>query len=97
MIQITVKEGQTLVDIVVQHLGDLTRLFEVAELNNISITEILNIGQLLNLPDVDVSKKRMVEYFAKRKIVPASMEIQTGTGGIGHMTIEGDENPFIIA
>lgn len=72
MTQITVSEGQTFTDIAVQYLGDATRANEIAELNSLSLTSDLIVGQVLDIPDVDISKAQLVSSFLDNKIVPAS-------------------------
>lgn len=97
MTQITVSEGQTLQDIAIQYLGDASRSNEIAELNNISLTTDLLIGQILNIPDVDISMSQMVKGFSDNKIVPASNDFhdfEDDQEGIGFWTIEND---FIVS
>lgn len=62
--------GQTLIDIALQELGDAERLFELAVLNNLEVTDTL--PALLLVPDADPSKKKLVKLFANPMNKPAS-------------------------
>lgn len=78
----TVKPGQTLFDIAIQHTGTIETVFEIAEMNNISPTEPLPAGRVLFIPEVQVAE--VVEYFAVNELSPASHEAAPQTGiGIG--------------
>lgn len=50
---ILVSEGQTVLDIAIEHCGSLSVVFEIAELNELeSFTDELKAGQELIVPDV---------------------------------------------
>ena len=65
-----VAEGQTLIDIAIQHLGSADAAYDLATLNGMSITDKLSPGQTLELPAV--VDKDVVAYYANRGIVPAT-------------------------
>lgn len=69
---IKISEGQTLKDIVIEHLGNAELLYEVAILNNIEVTADLIVGQEISLPDVAIDKIRITQSFVERNIKPAS-------------------------
>ena len=64
-----VKAGQTVIDIAVQYLGSQEAAFELAALNDISITEVLASGSELELPDP--TDKRVVAFFEEGQYFPA--------------------------
>lgn len=70
MRQIQVDQGQCLMDVAVQHCGDATALFEIAELNGISITEVVGPGTVLNVPDA--YDQQVASYLVFKRSVPAT-------------------------
>lgn len=88
MTTVTVKDGQTLFDIAVQSLGSVDRVFDLAQLNGIGITDDLTSGQILLLPDVAFEDADTVDYFTK-PWYPASGDGANDAppGGIGYMQI----------
>lgn len=89
--------GQTLLDIAAQELGDTTRAFEIATLNNMSITDDLIAGQVLFIPDADSKKAGIIRLFADKANAPASADIagamKSKNEGVEFWKIEND---FII-
>lgn len=65
-----VQQGQSIIDIAVQHCGGAEAGYGVAELNGLSITDHVEVGQVLNLPDL--VDKDIVRYYADRSIVAAT-------------------------
>lgn len=51
--------GQALIDLTLQQLGDEARLFEMADLNVLGITERITVGALFQCPEVESGKKRI--------------------------------------
>ncbi len=81
-------QGQWLGDVAVKHAGGIEALFELAVLNNVSPTENLKPGT--QITPVAIENKRIVNYYERNDINPASSD--TGTTrvrrrGIGNMTI----------
>lgn len=74
MRSIKVSEGQTLLDIAVEHCGDINAVYTIADLNLKGITDDLVIGEVLIVPDVDVTKADIVEMFKQPSRKPASGE-----------------------
>ena len=93
---IKVNEGQNLMDVSIQHLGDMTGVFALAKLNNISITDHLTPGTELKLPPI--INPDLVYYLADKNVIPATSDsagVSTSTpDGIDFMEIE---NTFIVA
>lgn len=71
-VTVTVKRGQTILDIAIEYLGDAERIDELCSLNEIGITDDLAINQILLIPDIIQDKKNVVAVFSRRKIKPAS-------------------------
>lgn len=72
--KIKIKSRQTIYDIALQFCGDREAAFEISKLNNTSVTEYIEAGTELDIPDI--YKKRIVEYYQKSNIEPAT-EIDT--------------------
>lgn len=89
----TVKPGQALPDIAIQHCGHLGAWAGIAALNGLGLTDALAAGQVLQLPDQ--TDKRVVAYLKSGGHEPAAGEVQTFIvlEGIGYWAIEDD---FIV-
>lgn len=94
MRSINIGEGQTLIDVAMQHLGDASRVFEIMELNELGLTDEPAPGTTLLIPDVAVDRQYVVDAFAKKGLVPASTELETAEEtdeeGIDYWAIEDD-------
>jgi len=91
-------DRQTLIDITAQELGDLERVYEIAELNGLSLTDDLITGNAIMVPDADKSKINITRLFADKANAPASVDDNfisenENNEGIGYWIIEND---FII-
>lgn len=89
-----VQQGQCLVDLAIQYCGDAMGIFQIALLNNISLTEGVHPGQELSEPEI--LNKPIQNYFYERKLTPATnddMSSTAGGGGIGFWVINND---FIV-
>lgn len=75
---ITVKQGQSIIDIAIIYTGDATSGFDIANLNGLAITDVLTTGQQLFVPDV--IKKNIVTLFDPKN-QPATDVTQTGEPG----------------
>lgn len=86
-------ENQQLIDIALQELGDVERVFELALLNGIGVTNLLTAGTVIKVPDYDKRKSGIVQVFSDESRAPASAsgdEQEANTippGGIGYMQI----------
>lgn len=65
-----VDHNQSLFDFALQYCGDVSQVFEIAILNNLSITEDLVPGTLIKLPVA--TNPGLVKFFLDKNIVPAS-------------------------
>lgn len=91
---IKVKEGQTLLDIAVQYLGDASKAFEIAITNGLNFSDDLVIGTELIVGDVAVDKKKVVKIFSENNLIPASGKtLSQQQEGIGYWAVGGD---FIV-
>lgn len=99
MMEIIALHNQTLADIAVRHCGTIEALADIAILNNISITNDLNAGQIIQIPSKDYGNQEVVNYFATNKVEPATAlteehtALVEGNSGIGYWIIE---NNFIV-
>ena len=100
MNKVTVSYGQTWLDIAMQELGDMERAIELAQLNNRAITDDLQAGEVLMVPDFDSEKRDIVQLFGNSANKPASGEsftaadAEAGLEGIEFWAIEND---FIVS
>jgi hypothetical protein len=69
---VNVLNGQTMLDIALQELGDVERAGEIAVLNDRSITDDLVAGESLSVPVYDSGKRTLVQLFSARGSRPAS-------------------------
>jgi len=89
--QVRIESGQSLIDIVIQEVGDAERLFEIAGINEMGITDLLNPGSVILVPDYAQDKKAIVLVFSDPSIKPASesigSNIDSELGGISYWGI----------
>jgi hypothetical protein len=89
-------DRQSLADIAIQYCGDASAAYAIAELNDISVTNELNAGDELILPDAINSN--LVNYYSNNGIVPATMvtddDMSADDGGLGYMALGFD---FIVS
>src|SRR4051812_40713019 len=74
MNKVTVSYGQTWLDIALQELGDMERNIELARLNGRAITDDLQAGEELIVPDFDTEKRSIVQLFRNAANRPASSD-----------------------
>ena len=63
-------QGQSIFDIAVQELGSAEAVYDLAVLNGLSVTDVLEIGQEILLPAV--SNKTIADYYSNKLIKPAT-------------------------
>jgi hypothetical protein len=89
--------GQTLLDIAAQELGDASRAFEIAVLNNKSITDALTAGEQYICPVPALKVRDVLPVFLNEGNIPASDDISgdiiSKDEGVEYWGIEND---FII-
>jgi hypothetical protein len=95
-----IEKNQRFIDIAMQELGDVERIFELALLNDISITKEIEPGTMIAVPEFDKSKRGVVQVFSNSSIWPASADTNLvkpslPPGGIGFMKIRDVANPSI--
>ncbi len=69
---IQAKERQTLFDIALQECGDMEVAFDIARKNDISISTVLDPGTMLQVPEAGTGGRRVADYYAINRIVPAT-------------------------
>lgn len=89
---------QSLLDIAIQECGSFEAAYELAERNDLAVTDDMEAGAELEYIPEDVTKKQVVAHLAARRIKPATAVSEQDTslapcGGIGYMGIEID---FIV-
>lgn len=92
-----VQQGQSILDVAIQQCGSVESILDMAALNGISVTDDLNAGTPLVMPDAKDGK--VVSYYSVNRVTPATAvtldEInQHPVGGINFMGIEID---FIVS
>lgn len=93
---VKILDGQTIIDIAAQELGDLERSYEIAQMNGMNLTDELTAGEMIDVPDADISKRNIISLFADEANAPASDTPESSTGileGIDYWIIEND---FIV-
>ena len=100
MTKITVSYGQTWLDIALQELGDMERVIELAQLNGRAITDELQAGEELIVPDFDLEKRSIVQLFRNAANKPASGDTfsaaEPGSTGEG-IEFWALENDFVVS
>lgn len=72
--KVAVLSNQTLTDIAIQVYGSVEGVLTLAKANNISITDSLQAGRWLEVPEVTYVK-RIAEFYKVRCICPATAEV----------------------
>ena len=70
--KITVRDRQNLWDLCLQYTGSLEGVFDLALANGLSLTDSLEAGQQLELPDGLETDPDIRTYFQDNDIVPAT-------------------------
>ena len=98
MKSVTTYNNQQLIDIAMQELGDVERVYELCQLNDFPLTHELEAGAILLVPDFEADKRRRVKTFSNGSLFPASGDddpyMILPPGGIGFMQIG---NTFITS
>ena len=85
-----INDSQTLLDIAVQHCGDVELAYDLAVANGLNFSDDLVVGDEMMVFDVAVEKKKIVEVFNDEKnIVPASKKDDANIGleGVSYWAI----------
>ncbi len=90
---VTVLHNQSLFDISIRYTGTIENAFKIAVANGLSLTDELQPGAQLIIPEVEMNND-VVNYFAGKGIQPATgltendlLIAQTVQRGIGYMQI----------
>lgn len=86
MADIKIKDRQTLLDIALVASGSLDSVFDLAIENNISVTEILVDGNILDISRLDVINANCVTKYQKEGISPAT---ELSSEDLRNITTEG--------
>lgn len=70
---ITRANGQTIFDIAIQYCGDAQAAFEIADMNDVSLTD--SETMMLEVPPV--YNRRVVEYYRVNGVKPATADNNT--------------------
>ena len=90
-----VLKGQCFLDMSIQDTGTIESVVEIAVNNNMSVTEILKVSSIIEIPEVSTIDKKAKNYYKVLELKPASDTVDAQKiGGIGYMGIEID---FIVS
>lgn len=81
---------QSLLDIALQELGDISGIFELLELGNLSITDQLTAGSELELPP-QPANKQITGYYSAHRLTPATAITIDSTDEGNNLLLEGIE------
>lgn len=70
MSEVVVKQRQSLLDVAIQYLGGIENVFALASENGISITDDLEAGSILLLPNI--TNKKIVSAYYVNGYIPAT-------------------------
>ncbi|MGV0922416.1 hypothetical protein [Empedobacter tilapiae] len=95
--EIKVLHNQTLLDVSIYLFGTAKGAFQLAEVNNLSVTDDIIAGQILEIPnDLDFGERLTVEYYQLENLKPATaiqletLEIIELPSGIDYWAIQID-------
>lgn len=69
--EITVLHNQSLLDLALQHTGTIESVFELAEANALNITDDVQAGKILALPEA-FTNKDILAYYTAKNLQPAT-------------------------
>ncbi|MBT0550254.1 hypothetical protein [Riemerella anatipestifer] len=83
--KVEVLKRQSLLDICLQHTGTIGGVFELAMANNMAITDDVQAGAVLQLPENIKKDRDIFNYYASKNIQPATAitEVVEKCSGIG--------------
>lgn len=94
MTTVSTLDNQSLLDIAIQELGDVERVFELAVDNDISITDVIAPGTEISIGVFESEKRMIVSVFSDKSNAPASIDnmedVLPTPNGIGFMQIGND-------
>ena len=72
MSKVVVLNGQSLFDIALQEFGTVEAVFDIALLNELSVTDSLDAGTELSLPSSTDTDELILKHYKKNNIKPAT-------------------------
>lgn len=69
---------QTIADVAIERFGSIEAMYDIARLNGMSVSDGLEDGMILQLPD-QVYDKRMQSYCDDNKVCPATADVENKT------------------
>ena len=69
---VTALHNQSLLDLALQHTGTIESVFDLAEANNLNITDDVQAGKTLVLPTEAFSNKDILAYYTAKNLQPAT-------------------------
>jgi hypothetical protein len=69
--KIKVEEKQNIYDIALKYAGSQEAVFEIAKLNDISVSDVLGVGTSLKVYDV-AADKNVINYYKNNNVNPAT-------------------------
>ena len=87
-----VLHNQSLLDIAIQHTGNVLNAFLIAQANGLAVSDELSTGQILIIPETVENNNDILNYYSSRAIQPATALTEIVTEivrqrGIGYMQI----------
>lgn len=70
--EVIVLNGQSIFDIAVQYTGESYTAYDIAKANNMSVTDELETGQHIVVPESLVVNQQIVDYYTGNDIKPAT-------------------------
>lgn len=86
--EISTVTGQSLLDLAIQGTGSIEGVFRLAEAAGVSITDELSPGMTIPVP-LPIADPQVAEYYAARRITPATAITTDNTSGGGDISMEG--------
>lgn len=76
--KIIILHNQSLLDLALQHTGKVENAFELAMVNELSITDSVEAGERLELPENIAQERDILAYYQAKNIQPATAVSHTG-------------------
>lgn len=94
-----IKNGQNLLDIAIQATGDAAEALTIALANGLCLTDDLEVGQEVDVPDEITGNANVKTYYRDRRLNPATAATDDDTAILAFEGIEfwGIEYDFIVS
>lgn len=70
--QVVILHNQSLLDVALQHSGNIESIFEIILANDLSLTDEVKAGQTLIMPNIISKDNDILSYYTAKKIQPAT-------------------------